>query len=514
MWGYRDIDSRGERILQFLLANNLLIANSTDAPPTFERGIFKGCPDLTISTQDIISKKFLNKLKPSINPLLEEIRNSQTQDDINKTTSHFQNKIINACKSTYKTKKQEVARPPSWYTSKLEIEKIRLKALKRRAQRAPKDKRSRRFLTLKKDQALYMKHVKQAKNSGWKTFCTNASNPYSKQYKAAFRKTISPSHLIALKNNNPTGDQLKIADNILEQMFPKPLNYADLPTRRTNTPDDVPFTKDEIAIVIKNLHKGKAPGPDGIDSIIIQQIYKRFPILFMELFNKCLHLGTFPEISEGPAVRNRRMGCPHGSCSGPVLWNLVANKILQETCPENTALQQEARVKDIRRLNISLPDTLTTLIPGEVEKGETSWAAYPAEYPSKEQISLLDGGGITSGTRFYIDGSKTEKGVGAAFCVLSGQTIAYRWLAKLQDYNSVFQAEHLALKHATDHAISLPHQPITILMDNQASVQAAANPRSRNTTAKEICKSLITNKHVHISWIKVHMGYDGNEEAD
>ncbi|GBN07255.1 hypothetical protein AVEN_212443-1, partial [Araneus ventricosus] len=34
-------------------------------------------------------------------------------------------------------------------------------------------------------------------------------------------------------------------------------------------------------------------------------------------------------------------------------------------------LQQEARVTAIRRLNISPPDTLTTVVPGEVEKGVT-----------------------------------------------------------------------------------------------------------------------------------------------
>ncbi|GBN13030.1 hypothetical protein AVEN_144409-1 [Araneus ventricosus] len=119
-------------------------------------------------------------------------------------------------------------------------------------------------------------------------------------------------------------------------------------------------------------------------------------------------------------------------------------------------LQQESRVTAIRRLNISLPDTLTTLVSGEVVK---------------------------------------------------------RWLAKLQDCNTVFQAELLALKHATYHATSLPHQPITILVDNQESFQTAANPRSINTTAREICKSLITNKHIHIPWIKAHVGYYGNEEV-
>ncbi|GBO16706.1 Retrovirus-related Pol polyprotein from type-1 retrotransposable element R1 [Araneus ventricosus] len=33
------------------------------------------------------------------------------------------------------------------------------------------------------------------------------------------------------------------------------------------------------------------------------------------------------------------MGFLQGSCSGPTLWNLVANEILQETWPENTAIQ-------------------------------------------------------------------------------------------------------------------------------------------------------------------------------
>ncbi|GBO16790.1 putative RNA-directed DNA polymerase from transposon X-element [Araneus ventricosus] len=99
-------------------------------------------------------------------------------------------------------------------------------------------------------------------------------------------------------------------------MFPSPLDYAGLPTVRTNTLDDTPFTKKEIAVVIKNLHKGKAPGPDGIANIIIHQLNKRFPILFMEHFNKCLHLGTFPGTTKlGNIILFKKEGKPEDEAS-------------------------------------------------------------------------------------------------------------------------------------------------------------------------------------------------------
>ncbi|GBM52814.1 hypothetical protein AVEN_21244-1 [Araneus ventricosus] len=43
--------------------------------------------------------------------------------------------------------------------------------------------------------------------------------------------------------------------------------------------------------------------------------------------------------SEGPAIRDQRMGFPQVSCSDPSLWNLVANEILQEIWPENTTIR-------------------------------------------------------------------------------------------------------------------------------------------------------------------------------
>ncbi|CAL1272788.1 unnamed protein product [Larinioides sclopetarius] len=52
-WGYSYNNSSGTAIEEFILANNLVINNSSDAPPTFSRIYFKGWPELSICTQMI-----------------------------------------------------------------------------------------------------------------------------------------------------------------------------------------------------------------------------------------------------------------------------------------------------------------------------------------------------------------------------------------------------------------------------------------------------------------------------
>ncbi|GBM46352.1 hypothetical protein AVEN_133096-1 [Araneus ventricosus] len=57
---------------------------------------------------------------------------------------------------------------------------------------------------------------------------------------------------------------------------------------------------------------------------------------------------------------------------------------------------------------------------------------------------------LTDGTEFEIftDGSKTGKGTASTFCVFRHGFIHHKWWAKLDDTNSVFQAEVVALKEA------------------------------------------------------------------
>ncbi|GBL77101.1 hypothetical protein AVEN_12743-1 [Araneus ventricosus] len=43
---------------------------------------------------------------------------------------------------------------------------------------------------------------------------------------------------------------------------------------------------------------------------------------------------------------------------------------------------------------------------------------------------------------------------------------------------------------------------------------SAANPKSHDTIAHKIFKLLHSHPHIRVSWIKVHVGYIGNEKAD
>ncbi|GBO08763.1 Putative protein in type-1 retrotransposable element R1DM [Araneus ventricosus] len=486
----------------------------------------------------------------------------------------------------------------------------------------------------------------------------NCNESIGTHYKAAFRKAIKPAELIALNNHDPSGNHLKIAQDILEKIFPHPANSNSSTYIPPCNANDCPFTKGEVASVIHHLFKGKAPEPDGIDNIIIQQIFKKFPFLLMELFNTCLKLVKFPDplkvgniilfhkhgkskteassyrpisllptigkvleklltqrlnfhleknnrlnnlqygfregrstemaitklldtihkgkasgdhvlvlsidikgafdnihhsaissyldnskcpanivnifknllqnrkvilnTCEGPAIRDQKQGCPQGSYSGPALWNLVANEILQENWPINTSIQafaddfvlvshaptrvqlesqinesiakfstwtsknqlqisaektnyllisklvrgptirwQGERIKrahaikylgiyidekmnSLFRLRLSLSTNASDIDPSEIEEKATGWSTHPSEHLSPTQISLDDGGNINTGLRIYTDGSKTERGVGAAFCVLTAVNITYRRSTRLSLRNTVFQAEILA----------------------------------------------------------------------
>ncbi|GBO17222.1 hypothetical protein AVEN_188356-1 [Araneus ventricosus] len=89
------------------------------------------------------------------------------------------------------------------------------------------------------------------------------------------------------------------------------------------------------------------------------------------------------------------------------------------------------------------------------------------------------------------------------------------WSAKLNDNNTVFQAELTALHEAVIYASHLPnHNTSKIHVDNRASIMASSNSKSTTETARKIFKILLSNPRIKVSWVKPHAGNIGNERAD
>ncbi|GBL83344.1 hypothetical protein AVEN_110658-1 [Araneus ventricosus] len=101
----------------------------------------------------------------------------------------------------------------------------------------------------------------------------------------------------------------------------------------------------------------------------------------------------------------------------------------------------------------------------------TGWSTHPLEHLKPNQISFEDGEAYIARKdiiNIFTDGSKTEHGVGAAFCVLTNDIWAYQWSSKLNDNSTVFQAELTALHEAVIYASHLPnHNTSKIHVDNK-----------------------------------------------
>ncbi|GBM35284.1 hypothetical protein AVEN_38153-1 [Araneus ventricosus] len=63
-------------------------------------------------------------------------------------------------------------------------------------------------------------------------------------------------------------------------------------------------------------------------------------------------------------------------------------------------------------------------------------------------------------------------------------------------------------------AASSLHRPIKIWTDSLSSLMAILNPKSHHGMVREIQTLLFSHKHIHLRWLKAHVGYLGNECPD
>ncbi|GBM78707.1 hypothetical protein AVEN_25767-1 [Araneus ventricosus] len=131
--------------------------------------------------------------------------------------------------------------------------------------------------------------------------------------------------------------------------------------------------------------------------------------------------------------------------STAALHTILGNPLL------HIQLEFEPKFTSIYSLRIALPPNITDIGPQDLEMKATGLPIHPSEHLKTNQISLEDGEANIAQKdiiNIFTNGSKTEDGVGSAFYVLTNDIWAYQWYAKLNDNNTVFQAELTVLHEA------------------------------------------------------------------
>lgn len=128
--------------------------------------------------------------------------------------------------------------------------------------------------------------ILQSKKRCWKELISIVDgDPFGKPYKLVMKKLRGPPAIASM--------EMQTLENVICTLFPAnpTSSYRNLPTSEP----PVPFTTDEvIAAVDRARSRNKAPGPDCINSKILAAVHKADQRTLRDLFNKCLHQGTFP----------------------------------------------------------------------------------------------------------------------------------------------------------------------------------------------------------------------------
>ncbi|GBM92098.1 hypothetical protein AVEN_96541-1 [Araneus ventricosus] len=90
-------------------------------------------------------------------------------------------------------------------------------------------------------------------------------------------------------------------------------------------------------------------------------------------------------------------------------------------------------------------------------------------------------------------------------------TTKYEWMTQLSSFNTVFQAELLAIEKA---CLWASNQQINVWPDSHSSLHSIALIDTKSPIAQQTQEMLLKSTNIKLGWIRAHVGYSGNEAAD
>lgn len=330
-WGSRSTNSRGRSILQMAARTGLIVANA-GCVPTFRRPGCEGTiPDITLASESLTNKikdwKVLeiytasdhqyityslqtgrtvtnrtatkSTRKWNVNRLNEtslkgeidrQLETSQIVGDARAVARQTMHIITRGCNKAMPKLKEPRGNKIAVYWWNNTIDELRRTCLKLRR----KFTRARRRSSAVEEHANYKeakknirKAIENSKRAQWEELRNDINrDPWGLGYKVVMKK---------LGTRKPVSEMdEKTMENIVSTLFPthetRTNNFSDDDTLATPL-----FTTEELQAAARKLKNKKAPGPDGVPAEVIKIIADSRPELLLNMYNRCLTDGIFPE---------------------------------------------------------------------------------------------------------------------------------------------------------------------------------------------------------------------------
>ena len=355
-WGSKKNNKRGSMLQELFASHNYAIMDQGKRP-TFRRGNSSSIIDLTLASptlsnfvtnwfvnEDIttlsdhlpiqfqISKHILHhpnvsnrvfnsklaiwdgfnrEAKALLSRQIHLIHELNNESSLDLFTIKLESELLDLCHKFLPTiKAPNHTKKLNWWNDNLNKLRKKIKNLKRKLNNTPTInhiKRTDLSLAIEEVSANYKNEIQRSACSSWRDFCSSqdSSNPWNIAYKIIKNLDVPKFNTTILKpDQTETTDLNETLHVLADHFFPSDGNPANTPVNTSiysphHSPPQ-PFTPPEVKAAFDSINFSKAPGPDGLDNLIMYKCFLASPDFFLKLYNKCLVLKTFPN--------NRKLG--------------------------------------------------------------------------------------------------------------------------------------------------------------------------------------------------------------
>lgn len=318
VWGSQRTDKRGKAIVEWA-ASELLTIHNDGIKPTFRRGKQESYIDLTLSTTDlaptiqnwsvedgieslsdhnyismVVNMAHTNTSAPRRTKLRFKIEKAEVfRSELLNVLAHkllspeeYIDTVQSIADSNFRTRPPRNRKQVNWWCDEVKTARAECVMAKRRLARSKRicDPSQLKMLThdYKVTRNALKASIRQAKETAFQKLLEEVnSDPWGDAYRLVAKRTQS---LPALSDEA----QIRHA----KELFPS------VPRIRWETKpqseDTTPFCMNELLAAASRLKSGKAPGPDGLTTEMVQLAILTDPFACLAAMNNCLANGRFP----------------------------------------------------------------------------------------------------------------------------------------------------------------------------------------------------------------------------